>query len=192
MGSVKRVSESPSSSGSSAFSADAPPAEISPPADTSPTAGAPSDGASTSAEGDGKAAKRRRWRRTRARIRLVRNRVHALPGGRAIFRVGIGVLGGLIVVLGLVLVPLPGPGWAIVFGGLAIWAIEFSWAARLLNWVRARVRAFTRMMKRLHWTLRAALSLAVAAVLLAIAWLWVGHRYGFDTLSRFWDYITTH
>jgi uncharacterized protein (TIGR02611 family) len=96
------------------------------------------------------------------------------------------------VALGLVLVPLPGPGWAIVFGGLAIWAIEFAWAARLLDWVRRQVRAFTQMMKRLHWTLRAAFSLAVVAVLLSIAWLWVKHRYGFDTLTQFWEYITTH
>jgi uncharacterized protein (TIGR02611 family) len=96
------------------------------------------------------------------------------------------------VALGLVLVPLPGPGWAIVFGGLAIWAIEFAWAARLLDWVRRQVRAFTRMMKKLHWSLRAAFSLAVVAVLLSIAWLWVKHRYGFDTLAQFWEYITTH
>jgi uncharacterized protein (TIGR02611 family) len=115
-----------------------------------------------------------------------------LPGGRTIFKVGIAVLGGLIVVLGLVLVPLPGPGWAIVFGGLAVWAIEFAWAARLLGWVRRQVRAFTRTMKRLHWTLRAAFTLAVGAVLLSIAWLWVSHRYGFDTVNQFWEYITTH
>ncbi|GAA1034494.1 hypothetical protein GCM10009557_39330 [Virgisporangium ochraceum] len=137
-------------------------------------------------------AKRRRWRRTRARARLARNRVYALPGGRTIFKVAIAILGGLIVALGLVLVPLPGPGWAIVFGGLAIWAIEFAWAARLLDWVRRQVRAFTRMMKKLHWSLRAAFSLAVVAVLLSIAWLWLKHRYGFDTLAQFWEYITTH
>jgi uncharacterized protein (TIGR02611 family) len=142
---------------------------------------------------DGAGATRpRRWRRTRARARIARLRVYALPGGRTIFRVGIAALGGLIVALGLVLVPLPGPGWAIVFGGLAIWAIEFAWAARLLHWVRRQVRNFTQMMKRLHWSLRAASSVAVIAVLLSITWLWVKHRYGFETLSQFWEYITTH
>jgi uncharacterized protein (TIGR02611 family) len=136
--------------------------------------------------------KRSRWRRTRARVRVARNQVYALPGGRTIFRLGIAALGGMIVALGLVLVPLPGPGWAIVFGGLAIWAIEFAWAARLLGWVRRQVRAFTRAMKRLHWSLRAAFSAGVIAVLLSVGWLWVKHRYGFETLSQFWEYISTH
>ena len=148
-------------------------------------------GAAPSSDGAG-ATKPRRWRRTRARARIARLRVYALPGGRTIFRVGIAALGGLIVALGLVLVPLPGPGWAIVFGGLAIWAIEFAWAARLLHWVRRQVRNFTQMMKRLHWSLRVASSVAVIAVLLSITWLWVKHRYGFETLSQFWEYITTH
>lgn len=56
------------------------------------------------------------------------------------FRVAIAILGGLVVVLGLVLVPLPGPGWAIVFAGFAIWAVEFAWAADLLTWIRRRAR----------------------------------------------------
>jgi uncharacterized protein (TIGR02611 family) len=141
---------------------------------------------------DVESPKPQRWRRLRAGGRYVRNRVYALPGGRTIFRMGIAVLGGLIVVGGLVLVPLPGPGWAIVFGGLAIWAIEFAWAARLLNWVRRQVRRFTQMMLKLHWTLRAAISVAGVALLLSIAWLWIKHRYGFETVGQFWDYITTH
>ena len=48
-------------------------------------------------------------------------------------RIGIGVLGTLVVGLGIVLIPFPGPGWAIVILGLAIWAIEFAWAKNLLE-----------------------------------------------------------
>jgi uncharacterized protein (TIGR02611 family) len=185
LGSVERVSES--GPAEAAPSVASPVSPVSPSTDASPVSPvSPSTEASPSTEVP------KRWRRTRARARLARNRVYALPGGRTIFKVGIAVLGGLIVALGLVLVPLPGPGWAIVFGGLAIWAIEFAWAARLLDWVRGRVRAFTQMMKKLHWTLRAAFSVAVIAGLLSITWLWVKHRYGFETLSQFWEYITTH
>lgn len=180
MGSVERSRAAPSASSAGAASASSPGAASA----ASPGATPPSDGAD--------ATRPRRWRRTRARARIARLRVYSLPGGRTIFRVGIAALGGLIVALGLVLVPLPGPGWAIVFGGLAIWAIEFAWAARLLHWVRRQVRNFTQMMKRLHWSLRAASSVAVIAVLLSITWLWVKHRYGFETLSQFWEYITTH
>lgn len=154
-------------------------------------ASSPTD-AATSSPTNAAPSKPQRWRRVRAGGRYVRNRVYALPGGRTIVKVGIAVLGGLVVVVGLVLVPLPGPGWAIVFGGLAIWAIEFAWAARMLGWVRRQVRNFTRMMLKLHWTLRATFSFAVIAVPLSIAWLWIKHRYGFETVGQFWDDITTH
>jgi uncharacterized protein (TIGR02611 family) len=107
-----------------------------------------------------------------------------------VLRVTIAALGAAVVALGLVLVPLPGPGWAIVFGGLAIWAIEFAWAARLLDWVRRQVRAFARTMGRLHWTVRAGLGLATVAVLTSITWLWIKHRYGFETLSQFWEFLS--
>jgi uncharacterized protein (TIGR02611 family) len=131
-----------------------------------------------------------RWRRTRARARLVRQRIRSVPGGSTLFRVTIAALGAAVVALGLILVPLPGPGWAIVFGGLAIWAIEFAWAARLLDWVRRQVRAFARTMRRLHWTVRVGLALATVAALTSIAWLWIKHRYGFETLSQFWEFLS--
>jgi uncharacterized protein (TIGR02611 family) len=187
LGSVERVTET---GDASPVSSTGVPSSGVPRSGPSSVAPSPSPAAS-SASGAG-ATKRRRWRRTRARVRIARNHVYALPGGRTIFRVAVATLGGLIVALGLVLVPLPGPGWAIVFGGLAIWAIEFAWAARLLDWVRRQVRTFTRMMKRLHWSLRAASGLAAIAALLAIVWLWAKHRYGFETLSQFWEYISTH
>ena len=47
-------------------------------------------------------------------------------------------VGPVVVVIGLILIPLPGPGWLIVFVGLAIMAPEFEPAERLLNWARAR------------------------------------------------------
>jgi uncharacterized protein (TIGR02611 family) len=113
-----------------------------------------------------------------------------MPGGRTFLRVFIAALGAAVVALGLVLVPLPGPGWAIVFGGLAIWAIEFAWAARLLNWVRRQVRAFAKVMSRLHWTARGALGLVTLFVVSSIAWLWLKHRYGFDTLGQLWEFLS--
>jgi uncharacterized protein (TIGR02611 family) len=132
----------------------------------------------------------RRWRRVQARARLVRQRVRAVPGGHTLLKVVIAALGAAVVALGLVLVPLPGPGWAIVFGGLAIWAIEFAWAARLLDWVRRQVRAFARLMSRFHWTIRAALALATLALLMATGWMWIKYRYGFETLSQFWEFLS--
>lgn len=46
------------------------------------------------------------------------------------------VLGVALVLGGIVLLPLPGPGWVVIFLGLGLLATEFTWAARVLH--RAR------------------------------------------------------
>jgi len=66
-------------------------------------------------------------------------------------RLGVAAAGAALVALGLVLMPLPGPGTIIVLGGLALLQTEFAWAGRLLaritahtgvvgRWVRSRTR----------------------------------------------------
>lgn len=50
--------------------------------------------------------------------------------------------------IGLMLVPLPGPGWLIVFLGLAILGTEFHWARRLTSWARRKLEAFWRWWRR--------------------------------------------
>ena len=47
--------------------------------------------------------------------------------------VGLAVLG-----VGILAIPYPGPGWAIVFVGLGILATEFDWARRLLAYAKER------------------------------------------------------
>jgi uncharacterized protein (TIGR02611 family) len=74
---------------------------------------------------------RRRWARWRDRLR---DRPRAELG----YRIGIGVVGLTILAVGLIAIPYPGPGWAIVFVGLGILATEFDWARRLLAHVRER------------------------------------------------------
>ena len=51
-----------------------------------------------------------------------------------VFVAGLAVVGG-----GVVLLPLPGPGWLIIFGGMAIWATEFVWAQLVLRWTKRKV-----------------------------------------------------
>jgi hypothetical protein len=41
----------------------------------------------------------------------------------------VGVAGGTLVLVGLVLIPLPGPGIPVVLAGIALLATEFAWAA---------------------------------------------------------------
>jgi uncharacterized protein (TIGR02611 family) len=43
------------------------------------------------------------------------------------------VIGLVILALGVVLLPLPGPGWVVIFLGLGVLAAEFVWAQRVLR-----------------------------------------------------------
>lgn len=99
-----------------------------------------------------------------------RRRIRANPATARLYRLGVGLLGLIIVATGLALVPLPGPGWVIVFGGLAVWASEFEWAQSLLLWVKARVRAWDTWIRRQPRWLQGLAVLATAAFVLALFW----------------------
>ena len=71
------------------------------------------------------------------------DKVRATPTGRLALKIGIGVLGALVIALGIILIPFPGPGWAIVILGLAIWSLEFVWAKRLLEFTKRHVKRWT-------------------------------------------------
>jgi len=103
-------------------------------------------------------------------LRPIRNRVHSVPGGVLIWRTVIGVIGGAIVGLGLLLIPLPGPGWGLVFVGLAVWATEFRWAQRLLRWARQLLRDWTAWAMRQPLAIRLLLGLVGVLVLVAIGY----------------------
>ena len=82
------------------------------------------------------------------------------------YRIVIAVIGAAVVVGGIILIPLPGPGWLIVFGGLAILATEFEWAGRLLDFARRHVLAWT------HWVGRQSLVVRGLIGLLGLAFVW--------------------
>jgi uncharacterized protein (TIGR02611 family) len=79
------------------------------------------------------------------RFQVWRDGIRKRPAAYRIYRTVIGILGGAIVVGGLALIPLPGPGWVIVFVGLAVLATEFVWADRLEKFARNQVETWT------HW-----------------------------------------
>jgi len=87
--------------------------------------------------------RRQAWRDAHARMR---SGLDSRPRLRLLYKVGVGVLGGLVVVVGLILVPLPGPGWLVVFLGVALLGTEFPAAHRITQWVRRLVRR-----ARLRW-----------------------------------------
>ena len=60
------------------------------------------------------------------------------------YRVMFVIVAFLILIGGLALVPLPGPGWAIVFVGLGMLALEFKWAENLMEKILDRLEGAKR------------------------------------------------
>ena len=94
----------------------------------------------------------RRARYDADEVRSLRERVaetrwrRRLAGRRPLdhgYRVGVGIVGGLIVAVGLATIPLPGPGWLTVIAGLFVLATEFLWAERLLEFTTKQVKRWT-------------------------------------------------
>lgn len=55
------------------------------------------------------------------------------------WQVGVFIVGLAVVVAGVAMLALPGPGWLVIFAGMAIWATEFVWAQLVLRWTRRKV-----------------------------------------------------
>ena len=79
------------------------------------------------------------------------------------YRVGVGIVGALIVAVGLAAIPLPGPGWLIVIAGLFVLATEFLWAERLLEFTRQHVQRWTDWVTGQPIWVRMLLAVATAA-----------------------------
>jgi uncharacterized protein (TIGR02611 family) len=112
--------------------------------------------------------------RVRRRVKDLRSWVHDRPGGAQAWRIAIGLVGLIVVLLGIVFLVIPGPGWLVIFAGLGIWATEFAWAKSLLIFVRRTVGAWTAWLKRQpRWltVLVGATGLLVLAAIAAAAWV---------------------
>ncbi|MEU1013247.1 TIGR02611 family protein [Streptomyces sp. NPDC005890] len=95
------------------------------------------------------------------------------------WQVGVFVIGLAVVGAGIVMLPLPGPGWVVIFGGMAIWATEFVWAQLVLRWTKRKVteaaqRALDPKVRRRNITLTV-IGLVIIGVLVGI-YLW---KFGF-------------
>lgn len=55
-------------------------------------------------------------------------------------RVLVLVVGTVVVAAGIVLLPIPGPGWLVIFAGLTVLAQEFEPARRAQRWLRRQLR----------------------------------------------------
>lgn len=85
--------------------------------------------------------------------------------------------------VGLVAVPAPGPGWAIVFVGVGVVAGEFLPVARFLDWVEVRLREAARWARDLWRSSHPAVKILIClAALTSVAAAVYGAYYVYTTL----------
>lgn len=101
----------------------------------------------------------------------LRERIRRSPGLALAYRIGVGVLGGTVLAAGIVMIPYPGPGWLVVFAGLAILATEFAWAGRVLRYAKSRYDMWEAWLCRQRPAVRVAIWLATAVVVVLTLWL---------------------
>ncbi|WP_344523027.1 TIGR02611 family protein [Streptomyces albiaxialis] len=94
------------------------------------------------------------------------------------WQAGVFLVGLAIVVAGIIMLPLPGPGWLVIFAGMAVWATEFIWAQLVLRWTKRKVteaaqRALDPRVRRRNIALTT-VGLVICGALLS-AYLW---KYG--------------
>ncbi|MFI7547634.1 TIGR02611 family protein [Actinoplanes sp. NPDC049599] len=121
--------------------------------------------------------------------RGVLDRIRSNPSGHLALKIGVGVLGAIVVAVGIVLIPFPGPGWAIVILGLAIWAIEFHWARRLLHFTKKHVQSWTHWVLRQSLPMRALIGTAGFIFISAVVWLSVKLTMDVDLAALTWNFL---
>ncbi|MEO3779646.1 TIGR02611 family protein [Micromonospora sp. B11E3] len=133
--------------------------------------------------------RRGRWRR---RLGTTLDLIRANPTGRIALKIFISVLGAIIVTVGIALIPLPGPGWLLVIAGLGVWAVEFHWARRLLNFTRRHVQRWTRWATSQSLPVRLVLGSVGLVFVAVVLWLSLKYSLGIDLLARLLHYLATH
>ncbi|WP_353107948.1 TIGR02611 family protein [Gordonia sp. (in: high G+C Gram-positive bacteria)] len=99
------------------------------------------------------------------------NRIrHEHRYGRALRYVTI-IAGTLVTALGVIAIPYPGPGWAIVFFGLLILSQELEWADRLRARIMRILSGFYSHYVDGNRVAQATLAVATGAIVMATLWL---------------------
>ena len=122
--------------------------------------------------------RKRAWARWRDKLR-------DRPTADFTYRIVVGVVGLAVLGVGILAIPYPGPGWAIVFVGLAILATEFEWARHALAWTRKRYDRVIEWFKAQGWLVQAIGFVLTAVVVVATLWLfgalsWTAGLFGIE------------
>lgn len=104
-------------------------------------------------------------------------------------KVGITIGGGVLLVIGIIAIPYPGPGWLIVFAALGILAQEYAWARRVLQFSRRQYTRWTGWVKEQGWSIR--VLMFSLTTLVVVTTLWLLNTYGMlaDLADLQWSWL---
>ncbi|WP_019872734.1 PGPGW domain-containing protein [Sporichthya polymorpha] len=85
-------------------------------------------------------------------------------------KIGIALAGGMVLAAGIVMIPLPGPGWLVVVFGLWILSFEFRWAERLFDQIHDKVVDAAHLAASNKWGTM--LSIVSACGIIAAGFVW--------------------
>ncbi len=129
--------------------------------------------------------------RRREQLSALRDRVRSTRTGRLTMRIVVGAIGAIVVIIGLILIPFPGPGWLIVLAGLAILALEFIWAQRLLTFTRGVLERWWHWLGRQHWLVRVLAGAVGLAFVGAVVILSLRYGLGFRSVDDLLNWRTS-
>lgn len=95
--------------------------------------------------------------------------------GSRLRRLCIGLGGGLVLLVGIVAIPYPGPGWVIVFIGLGILATEFDWAQAALDYTKEKYDDWQAWLSRQPLSVKVLFWLLTTLVVVTTIWLLNGY-----------------
>lgn len=90
-------------------------------------------------------------------------------------RIAVAVGGGFVLLVGMLAIPYPGPGWLIVFAGLGILSTEFEWAKRLLAYAKGKYQSWQDWLKRQSKLVKTLIWLSTAIIVVVTIYLLNGY-----------------
>ena len=104
-------------------------------------------------------------------------------------KIVVGIVGGAVLIIGVLAIPYPGPGWLIVFAGLGILASEFEWAQRLLEYARGKYDKWQEWLKRQPVHVKIFFWSLTFAIVITTIWLLNGYGLINQWLSLGLDWV---
>ena len=98
-------------------------------------------------------------------------------------------MGTAVLILGIIAIPYPGPGWLILFAGLAILGTEFRWARSVLHWTRARYDYWTEWLRRQSLLIKLVVIALTGVIVLLTLWLLNAFGLIAGWLGLDWDWV---